>query len=65
MSCQSHATRSCVSSSKKHFQPAAIEQQIDLLAALIEPAALADNGVHKARFKRSLDARERGMTGNG
>lgn len=49
----------------KHFQVVAIEQQIDLLAALVEPAALADNSSHSTRFKRSLDAGGRGLPGNG
>jgi hypothetical protein len=35
------------------------------VAVLIEPAALADSSAHRGRFKRSLDARGRGMRGNG
>lgn len=49
----------------KHFQVAAIEQQIDTLAGLIESAVLADNSARSGRFKRSLDARGRGLPGNG
>jgi len=49
----------------KHFQPAAIEQQIDELAALIESAVTEDKRDRRLRFKRSLDGRERGLPGNG
>jgi spore coat protein H len=49
----------------KHFQPAAIAQQIDQLAALIEPAVMEDSRERRLRFKRSLDGRERGLPGNG
>ena len=49
----------------KHFQPVAIEQQIDKLAAIIEPAVIEDKRERRLRFKRSLDGRERGLPGNG
>jgi hypothetical protein len=49
----------------KHFQAAAIAQQIDQLAALIEPAVMEDSRERRERFKRNLDARGRGLPGNG
>jgi spore coat protein H len=49
----------------KHLQPAAIGQQIDSLAALIQPAVTEDTRERRTRFKPSLDGRERGLAGNG
>jgi spore coat protein H len=49
----------------KHFQTAAIEQQIDTLAALIEPGVVTDRPDRRARFKPSLDSRGHALTRNG
>ena len=49
----------------RHFKPAAIERQIDELAAVIEPAVMEERRDRRLRFKRSLDARGRGLPGNG
>jgi hypothetical protein len=50
---------------KNHFQPAAIEQQIDGLATHIEPTVMEDARERRLRFSRSLDGREGGLPGNG
>jgi spore coat protein H len=49
----------------KHFQVVVIEQQIDLVASLIESAVMDDSRDRGLRFKRSLDGRNRGLAGNG
>ena len=49
----------------KHFNVLALEQQIDTLAALIEPAVMQDSRDRSQRFKASLDSRGRNLPGNG
>lgn len=50
---------------EKHFQPVAVEQQIDALAVLIEPILLEESRERRLRFQRSLDGRKDGLPGHG
>jgi spore coat protein H len=49
----------------RHFEVAALEKQIDSLAALIQPCVMEDSPERRRRFESSLDTRGQGLPANG